>query len=103
MESRTTCSHKKEQLELNKLCEKVFYYKRKNSFISLFSYLPFRVKSRSSKALLQNLQGIKAPILFEGLHAAYHINKITSSKIFVRTHNIEHGYFFGLAKSEKNS
>lgn len=93
---------KTKQPELEKYCKQVFYYKRKNSFLSLFSRLPFRVKSRSSKALIRNLQAVDVPIIFEGLHSAFPLTKFKFKKAYVRTHNIEHDYFFGLSKSEQN-
>lgn len=92
----------KNHIELEKLCKKVMYYERNNFLFSLFSLLPFRVKSRSNQLLLKNLKVVKAPILFEGLQSTYLLNKENLEKTFVRTHNIEHSYFFGLAKSEKN-
>jgi hypothetical protein len=94
--------HKTKQTELEKYCEQVFYYKRKSIFTSLFSKLPFRLKSRVNKHLTNNLKSIDTPILFEGLHTIYPLYKYNLNNCFVRTHNIEHSYFFGLAKSEKN-
>ena len=93
---------KKKQVALEKYCKKVYYYKRKNTIYSLLSYLPFRVKSRSSKKLIQNLKNLEIPILFEGLQSMYSLSKFDFKNSFVRAHNIEHTYFFGLAKSEKN-
>jgi len=92
----------KKQIELEKICEKVFYYDRNNFFYSLFSLLPFRVKSRSNHLLINNLKAIQAPILFEGLQSTYPIYKENFENCYVRAHNIEHTYFYGLAKSEKN-
>lgn len=94
---------KSKQKELEKYCSKVFYYKRKNNFWSLFSLLPMRIKSRENSTLLENLNSINAPILFEGLHTTFPLLKNNlSNKTYVRTHNIEHKYFYGLAKSEQN-
>jgi hypothetical protein len=90
------------QPALEKYCEKVFYYQRKNSFLSLFSRLPFRVQSRSCKKLITNLKKTPFPIIFEGLHTAYPLTKHHFKNTYVRAHNIEHDYFFGLSKSEKN-
>ena len=94
--------NKTKKVELEKYCEQVFYYKRKNIFSSLFSSLPFRLKSRVNKQLNNNLKNLETPILFEGLHTIYPLYKLNLKNCFVRTHNIEHSYFFGLAKSEKN-
>lgn len=94
---------KTQQPELGKYCEEVYYYQRKKNIGSLFSKTPFIVKTRNNNQLVKNLKNIKAPILFEGLHTMASI--LTESfdvKTFVRTHNIEHEYFYGLAKSESN-
>jgi glycosyltransferase involved in cell wall biosynthesis len=97
-----TVNKKNEQLILEKHCKQIFYYKRKNTFFSLFSRLPFRVESRSNKKLITNLKSLNIPIIFEGLHSAFPLTKFNFKKAYVRTHNIEHDYFFGLSKSEKN-
>lgn len=93
---------KKQQAALKKYCKKVYYYSRKNTLSSLFSLLPFRVKSRSSNEVIQNLRKLEIPILFEGLQSMYALSQYNFKNSFVRAHNIEHNYFFGLAKSEKN-
>ena len=93
---------KTRQPELEKYCEKIFYYKRKNAFLSLFSNLPFRVRSRSCNKLIENLKNVKFPIIFEGLHTTYPLKKYNFKNTYIRTHNIEHTYFLGLSKSEKN-
>lgn len=90
------------QPELNKYCKEVYYYKRGNTIISCLSLLPFRVKSRANKQLFKNINNNKAPVLYEGLHSAYLLTKKTPYKTYIRAHNIEHTYFYGLAKSEKN-
>lgn len=90
--------------ELKKLCHKVYYYKRKQGPIHLFSSVPYIVGTRSSKALLKNLQKEIAPILFEGLHSCYYINHplLGAYKKIIRTHNIEHHYYHYLSLAEKN-
>lgn len=93
---------KTEQVELEKYCKKVYYYKRNNSFISLFSTLPFRLKSRKNIKLCNNLKKLNYPILFEGINTIYPLYKFNLKNSFVRTHNIEDVYFWGLAKSEGN-
>jgi hypothetical protein len=94
-------NNKTAALELENYCEKIFYYKRKNIFLSFFSKLPFRVKSRSCSKLLINLKRRDIPIIFEGLHTAYPLTKFNFKNGYIRAHNIEHEYFFGLYKSEK--
>ncbi len=90
------------QLELEKYCEKVFYYKRFSSKKKLFSKIPYIVNSRKNDILIKNLKRINASILFEGLHTTYPLlkNNFLDRKVLIRTHNIEHNYYFGLAKSE---
>lgn len=90
-----------EALELKKYCHTIFYYKRKNKLLSIASKLPFRVKSRTSKKLIENIKKEKAPILYEGLHSCASLIENTFNNTYVRAHNIEHNYFFGLAKSEQ--
>ncbi|MDZ7612592.1 MAG: glycosyltransferase [Flavobacteriaceae bacterium] len=78
--------------------------KEKKSSLQTFSYLPYIVSTRASRALLKNLKTIKAPILFEGLHSTFPLfkHKFDDRIILVRTHNIEHAYYKGLASSETN-
>jgi len=92
-----------EAKELNILCSSVHYYPRKMHWKYLFSKTPFIVKSRKSKELLENLNKIDAPILYEGLHSCYYLNhpKLKKRSQFVRAHNIETDYYGELSKGEK--
>ena len=91
------------KIELEKLCERVYYYKRKISYFDFFSLTPISVKSRFNKSLLTNLYIDVAPILFEGIQTTYILSKFKfdNRAILIRTHNIEDAYYKGLAKSEK--
>jgi hypothetical protein len=93
-----------EKKELEKYCEKVFYYKRKVSKHLLFNSLPYIVASRSSDELMKNLLKDDAPVLFEGLHCCFHLSdaRLKDRKKIVRMHNIEHNYYASLALVEKN-
>jgi hypothetical protein len=92
-----------QQLMLEKYSEKVFYYKRASKTKSFFSFVPFIIKNRENPLLVKNLERIKAPILFEGLHTTFSLTKtVFKTNVYIRTHNIEHDYFAGLAKSESN-
>lgn len=95
---------KEKSADLEKICHQVHYYPRQKNIFQLFSSLPFIVKSRRSKKLLQNLQNEVAPILFEGLHSCYYINhpRLHSYQKIVRTQNIEHNYYRYLALTEQN-
>ncbi len=88
---------------LNKYCKSIFGYKRNKSYIHFFKKYPFGVVSRSSDAMYKNLNLSNAPILFEGLQSTHILNSNHfKNKIIVRTHNIEHFYYKGLAKSAKS-
>lgn len=90
--------------ELNKHCKQVIYYKRKTGIASLLSFLPYNVKSRISDELKQNLLKNDFPIIFEALHSCYLLKDkdfVNRKKIF-RESNIEHEYFYHLAKNEKH-
>lgn len=91
--------------ELEQLCERVYYYKRKTGIMNIFSLLPYNVKSRQSEELAQHLLTNDYPILFEVLHTCYLMNDERFKdrfKIF-RHSNIEHDYYYHLAQSEKKT
>jgi len=95
---------KGKQVELEKYCNSVNYYKRKTGIISFFSLTPYIVKSRSSIELKNNLLKNDYPILFEGLHSCFLLGDKdlnSRTKIF-RESNIEHDYYRHLAFAEKN-
>lgn len=89
-------------VELEQYCSKIYYYKRK-SVLSVLSAKPFVVNSRRNDQLIANLSKDSYPILFEGIHTTYPLTNtdFNNRKILIRTHNIEHDYYNGLAKSEK--
>lgn len=90
--------------ELESLVGKVSYYNRRSLFLSLFSLKPMIVKSRESKELLHNLLKDNHPIFFEAQHTtAFLGHEALKSRLkVVRTHNVEHHYYKGLALSERN-
>lgn len=90
--------------QLTEICASVNYYKRKTGFQYIVSTLPYIVVTRSSDELIQNLLKDSLPILFEGLHCCYHLTdkRLHGRKKIVRSHNIEHDYYAGLAKVEKS-
>lgn len=95
---------KKASKELERYCEKVYYYCRDLSLKKHFSFLPFTVYSRIHKELLNNLLRDNYPILFETLHCAYYIQDkaLKNRKKILRLSNIEHHYYYHLFLSEKN-
>ena len=93
-----------EQKDLEKYCHKVYYYKRKTSFLKQLSPVPYIIKSRTSEELIKNLLADNAPILFEGLHTCYYIGdeRLKGRIKIYRESNIEHHYYYHLAHAEKN-
>lgn len=90
------------QVELEKYCEKVYYYKRNLSLLGMLSSKPFIVKSRTNSALLKNLQNDEYPILFEGLHTCSILDAKVLKKRFkiIRMHNVEWEYYKNLEALE---
>lgn len=91
--------------ELEQLCVKVYYYKRRTGLISNLTRLPYNVYSRKAPELMANLLTNDYPILFEGLHSCYYINDIRLKdrlKVY-RESNIEHDYYRELAKATRVS
>jgi hypothetical protein len=89
-----------EQSELNQF-GKVIYYKRKSSFINLFSSRPYIVQTRKNIILLENLLKDDFPILFEGIHTTWYLEnrEIQNRTTIVRMHNLEDEYYQGLKKN----
>lgn len=92
------------QIELEKYCETVHYYKRQTGIFSFLSLTPYIVKSRVAAELKSNLLKNDFPILFEGLHTSFLLNDKAFKKRFkiIRATNIEHDYYSYLAKAEQH-
>lgn len=92
--------------ELAAITKEVRFYRRKKnqSFLKLFSFIPFAAVSRYSKALALNLLADDTPILFEGLQTTCVLKKhnFSNRKLVLRLHNIESNYFAGSQRSETN-
>jgi len=90
--------------ELERLCQKVYYYPRKLGKLQLFNSLPYVVVSRRSESLMDRLLKDEHPILFEGLHCCYHLGdpRLSGRRRLVRAHNVEHDYYAALAKAASN-
>lgn len=95
---------RKENPELEKYCQEVYYYERNDHWQAGLSLLPFIVASRKSDTLLQRLTEWPAPVLFEGLHSTWPLKKGLPANIrtMVRAHNVEDRYYSGLFKSESH-
>ena len=93
----------RQSAELEKYCDQVYYYPRSRQLSDQFAITPFIVKSRSDSAVLENLLGDDAPILFEGLHTTHFLNhpQLASRRRFIRMHNIESDYYYHLYKAER--
>ncbi|MBP5326536.1 MAG: glycosyltransferase family 1 protein [Bacteroidales bacterium] len=89
-----------ESKELQELCGNVHYYRRRTGILSAMSPRPYIVQSRRSSRLIDNLNKDDAPILLEGLHCCYLLEKIENRRFFVRAHNVEHDYYSSLAEVE---
>lgn len=89
--------------ELNQFCSKVYYYPRSTFMNPFIGKLPYIVKTRNSKLLLERLCADDAPILFEGLHTCLYLDskELAGRKCFVRNHNIEGDYYHHLAGVEQ--
>ncbi len=89
--------------ELERFCEKIFYYKRNTGILSNISILPYVVLSRKNKNLLKNLCNDDYPILFEGLHCCFYIGneRLKNRLKLFRSANVEHHYYWNLFKAEK--
>lgn len=90
--------------QLEAICEKVFYYRRRTGIIANLSTLPYNVYSRKDPLLIKNLLRNNYPILFEGLHCCYFMDdpRLKNRKKIFRECNIEHDYYRHLAKSGKD-
>jgi hypothetical protein len=93
-----------EQVHLNSICEKVYYYDRKSYWKLLGQPLPFIVASRLNKDLLNNLASCDYPILFEGIHTTGYTNHplLANHHKIIRTQNTEFEYYAQLANYSKN-
>ena len=91
--------------ELEKYCNKVYYYPRVNNIKTrIFSKNPYLVESRTSKQLINNLNKNIFPLFFDGLQSTLISNHLdfVNRKKYLRLHNVESEYLRNLAKSENS-
>ena len=90
--------------ELELFCTSVHYYKRNTGLPANIGLKPYIVASRMSKELLADLLKDDYPILFEGLHSCGFMadRRLKDRLLIYRESNIEHQYYYHLAKAEKN-
>jgi len=100
------CFHygREQSEELDKICEKVYYYPRRKFYQAIYSKVPYIVGSRKSDELLGNLAADNYPVLFEGLHTCLYLNHpLLKDKLkAVRMHNVEWDYYRSLKEAERN-
>lgn len=91
--------------DFSEIADEVYYYDRKNGVKSVFSNLPYIVKSRNSEKLLNRLLADENPVLLEGQHCAFGVEELIKKRkqVAVRMHNIEWQYYRDLAKGAKTT
>lgn len=95
---------KSDTTPLEALCEKVYYYPRKTSFLQQLRFKPYGVTGRAHKDLLPRLLEDDAPIFFEGLVSCgliSHPALRTRAKYFSEC-NVEHDYYHALGRATKS-
>jgi glycosyltransferase involved in cell wall biosynthesis len=99
-----TYGGREEAEELNKICEKVYYYPRKKFYQAIYSSVPYIVGSRQSDELLSNLSEDNYPVLFEGMHTCFYLKhpSLKNKLKAVRMHNVEWDYYRSLKEAESN-
>ena len=95
---------RKRSFRLESICSNINYYRRYRNPLHYFSKQPFIVRTRTSKQLINNLLKNDNPILFEGLHSCFYLTdpRLKNRKKIVRTHNVEHKYYYNIAQVEQN-
>ena len=90
--------------ELERICEKVYYYPRKKGLLPHCSFVPYTVASRTHEQLLPRLLSDNYPILFEGLVSCALMNhpSLQSRKKYFRECNVEHDYYRALGDASTN-
>lgn len=93
-----------EQNKLKDLADEVHYYERSTTLFKQISKIPYIVKSRLSQELTHRLLQDDFPILMEGLHSTGILldDRFDKRLTIFRESNIEHDYYSGLAKAERN-
>lgn len=88
--------------ELEDLCFKVYYYRRKSGLKYMLNSDPYIVLTRNANTMPKNVLGDSFPVLFEGLHTTGMLEqcKAAHKLTLVRAHNIEHVYYKSLSLTE---
>ena len=90
--------------KLESMCHETHYYPRKVGRNNLFKRRPYIVVSRNSSELIDRLKADDHPIIFEGVHCCYYLAHpdLKDRTRILRSHNVEHEYYWNLAESESN-
>lgn len=90
---------------LEQHCYKIHSYKRQTGIQGLSYRLPYIVRSRINKELIDTLQKDNYPVILEGVHCTGILPYINSQsrKIILRLHNNEATYYKALAKATRNT
>lgn len=90
--------------DIRNITEDIFFYEKKKNPFYFLSAVPFAATIRTSDVLFENLNKLKAPILFEGLQTTQVISQLKDKgfELYLRQHNNEMEYYKGLSYSEKN-
>lgn len=97
-------SEKCNSLELNKYCETVQSYERKDALECLSLNAPYFVNCRCNDNLVENINKDRHPVLLEGLHTTGIISHINQDdrKICVRMHNEASVHYREMARCTLN-
>lgn len=90
--------------EIGRLCASVSWYRRSRNPLLLLKPEPYIVASRRHPALLKALCKKPLPVVFDTLHTTAFLGhaELQNHPRFVRTHNIEHLYYGGLAGATRH-
>ena len=84
-------------------CTAIHSYPRKSFASGLFSLLPYIVRSRINKELIERLNADEEPILLEGIHCSGIIPYLKKpGRVVIRMHNEEAAYYARLVPTERN-
>jgi len=85
-------------------CKKIYIYKRKKGLIYFFHYLPYTVLTRKNPELNRRLKENGSPVIFEVMNTTGALSdpEIRKMQTLYRHSNIEHRYYYQLARDEKN-
>ena len=90
--------------EINTYCSRISVYRRNSPWSGMLNGWPYIIACRQDKALLNNLNADKDPILFDGIHTTAFINQLhqNNRKLVIRMHNDEVRYYSSLIRFERN-